>query len=120
MHRRSIGETRRDLQHCFLNQYRYRIQIACHDRESKALSLERDRAAPAKRVNNGRRPVWIAAVDFGPGLCKHVTIIGVLPDHETFEDLEEALPFPLLLTGGKSRVAGWVVDKGSPDHCSGC
>src|SRR5712692_4837003 len=96
MDRGPIGKFRWDLDQRFGDEHGYRVQIACVRFQTEPLRLQRNRAAPAERVEYGRRVAVARTLDLRPRRCEYALVVRVLPLHQLFDDAEEPLPFSLL------------------------
>ncbi|ETB14447.1 hypothetical protein O972_18205 [Mycobacterium avium subsp. avium 10-9275] len=92
-HRRLPGELRRNLDQCFIDQYRNGIQIGRVGFESEALSFERDSTAAGERVEDR----WGIAVGgfkyLGVRLGEQLPILDVFPHDEALDELVQPLAF---------------------------
>ncbi len=86
--------------------------------EAEALRLQGNRAAPTKRIENGRRVVTGGPHDLRPRPAKDVLVVGVLPLHQILQDVEETVALDLRLLLGQV-VGGIVYQRGKEDRPTG-
>jgi hypothetical protein len=123
MDRRHVGELRRDLDERLRDEDGDRVEVRGIGGESQALGLERDRAAAAKRVEDGRRVAAGGAADLRAGFLEDHLVRCVLPQDQALDDPEEAGPLVLDCLRRREAVGigGWVVDEAGEEHGSaGC
>ncbi|MCY1526753.1 hypothetical protein D9M68_617930 [compost metagenome] len=139
-HRRATGEARRDFDHGLVDGDGHRVEVAGVAFQPKALRFQRQRAAARKGVVKGGQLVGVEkfsglrvalvqfadlsprAADFSAGALQHLLVVGVLPPHKVFDDLEQSLALGLCLflvdavaEAAALLVAG-VVDHLREDH----
>ncbi len=111
-------ELRRDLDQRLGDQHRDGVQVAGVRLQPQPLRLQRDRAATAERIEQGRRVAVRGLQDLGARPAQHLLVVDVLPLDQLLDEAEEALALAFLrFFGGELlRVAGWVVHDGREDH----
>ena len=95
-----------------------RVQVAGVGDKTEALGLQRDRAAPAERVEDRGQVVATGAADLLARLSQHRFVVGGLPGHQALDEAEETLSLrPLgLLRGEELRMGGGVINQLGEEH----
>jgi len=117
--RRPTRELRRKLDHRFGDEHGDWVEVACVRFEAKTLRFERDRTAPAERVNNGRWSVRIAAPNLCYCLPKDLLVVRGLPGNKPFDDVKQTPTFSFLICFGREqlRVGGRVINQLGKQDC---
>ena len=104
MDRRHVRELGRDLYQGLCDQNGDRVEVRGIDGEPQPLGLERDRAAAAERIKDGRRVTAGRSTDLSSGLLEDRLVGAVLPLHEALDDPEEATALGLLASSVGKRT----------------
>jgi hypothetical protein len=133
-HRRAAGELGRDLDHGLVDGHGHGVEVAGKALQPQALRLQRQRAPARKRVVKGGQllgvkagPALVERAGLAPargngraGAGQHGFVVGVLPQHQLAQDLEQLLALGVGLRAGLARVvaalAPGVVDHLRKDH----
>ena len=105
-----IGETRRDVDHGFVDHDGDRVEVGCVGLQSESLGFEGDATAAGEGVEQGRRLVICGDADELAGGIHGWLVGGVFPCDESFDEVEEshargvAVGFDVV--GGRQVVAG--------------
>jgi hypothetical protein len=111
MDRRAACESRRDLDHCLLDQHGNWIEIAGERVETEALGFEGDCASAAEWIDYRRWPVREAPVDLSASRSQNLAIAEVLPDQQALENSEQPLTFELLFINRQRLIARRVINQ---------
>ncbi|EEF27750.1 conserved hypothetical protein [Ricinus communis] len=140
--RRPPSESRRNLDHCLVDQGRNGVEVGGEAGQPQTLGFQGDRPAAGEGVVQFRQAIGVeellgfrvVAIQFAgfppavdyllPGLPKHVFVGGVLPLDQLAHDLEEALAFNLRLflvhpAAKRALVAGVVHHLSENDRTCG-
>jgi hypothetical protein len=109
----SSGKPTGNLEHRSLDEDRDRIEVTCVSRQSETHCLKRNCATTTERIEHLGKIAVARPFDFRPGLRDDPRIVGCLPRHKAFEDVEEALPLHQLvfLRGKHLRMSRWVINE---------
>jgi len=92
VHGGPVPKAPRELQHCTLEQYGDRVEIACAGGQTEAKGFEGNRPAATEGIYDRGQTIGIAPVDLCPSLLENPLVICCLPAHEPTKQIEEPVP----------------------------